>query len=110
MRLRESDGSGRTGTNRGRVDRRRRRAAASASYHRERGPSRLSGCDRRPDGEVPLPSLQWVAATEPSDERRVPEWRERAAQARDQEAELLIDPGFFWTLDQEIATLGPVKP
>ncbi len=38
-----------------------------------------------------------------------PEWRERAAQARDQEAPLLIDPGFFWTLDQEIATLGPAK-
>ena len=42
-------------------------------------------------------------------DRRVPEWRERAARAQDQEAELLIDPGFFWTLDQEIAILGPVK-
>ncbi|HEX8697002.1 MAG TPA: amino acid adenylation domain-containing protein, partial [Longimicrobium sp.] len=41
--------------------------------------------------------------------RPVGEWRERAEQAQLQEAELVIDPAFFWTLGRELEAIGEVE-
>jgi amino acid adenylation domain-containing protein len=41
--------------------------------------------------------------------RPVEEWRGRAEQARAQEAELVIDPAFFWTVGRDVAAVGRVE-
>ncbi len=41
--------------------------------------------------------------------RPVAEWRDRAEQAQAQEAELVIDPGFFWSLGQQVESIGRVE-
>ncbi|HEU0079803.1 MAG TPA: amino acid adenylation domain-containing protein, partial [Longimicrobiaceae bacterium] len=41
--------------------------------------------------------------------RSVAEWKEQAEQAQLQEAELVIDPGFFWTLGEELDRVGEVE-
>ncbi|HEX2094320.1 MAG TPA: methyltransferase, partial [Longimicrobiaceae bacterium] len=41
--------------------------------------------------------------------RTVGEWRDRAELAQAQEAELVIDPGFFWSLGRDLEAVGQVE-